>query len=198
MWQSRNEGYSLDQLFPDERFLVFYLHKYSTDRAYLITDSKKFYFTTNSGEKWEARDAPSGPNGFGVQVIRFHPKLDRLLWVGMEGCDGNQVNCRVRVHYSTNNGRRWDHVEDYVRNCAWVQDHMLDADPNEILCESYRDKKGNQLFFRDENPLELVTGTNYYKRKKTVFNHVAGFAKFSQYLVVAEVRLVCVRIYARC
>jgi hypothetical protein len=29
-----------------------------------------------------------------------------------------------------------------------------------------------------------------------LFNHVAGYAKFSQYLVVAEVRLVCVHIYA--
>ena len=190
MWQSSNEGYTWAQLHPSERFLVFYHHKYSRDRAYLITESKKFYFTTNHGQTWEEHTAPSGPNGFGLQVIRFHPETDKLLWIGMEGCVGNQVNCRATVHHSTDNGRRWTHVEDYVRNCAWVRDHRIDADPHEILCESYRDKTGNQLFFRDENPLELVTGAKYYKRKKKVFDHVAGFAKFSEYLVVAEVRLV--------
>jgi hypothetical protein len=192
MWQSRNEGYTWTQLFPGERFLGFYPHKYASGRAYLITDSKKFYFTSSNGLKWEECNAPSAPNRIGVQVIRFHPRWDRLLWVGMEDCVGNQANCRVRVHYSMDNGRRWTHVEDYVRNCAWVQDLRIDADPNEILCESYRDKMGNQLLFGDENPLQLVTGIEYYARKKTLFNDVTGFANISQYLVVAEVRLVCV------
>jgi hypothetical protein len=185
MWQSSNEGYTWTRLFPEERFLVFYRHKYSSDRAYLLTDSKKFFITTNAGQKWEERKAPTIPNGFSVQVMRFHPDSDKLLWIGMENCGGRETNCRVVVHYSRNNGDRWTHVEDYVRNCAWVRDHNLDADPNEILCESFRDKKGNQQFFRD-NALELVTGADYYKRKKKVFDHVAGFAKFSEYLVVAE------------
>jgi len=35
--------------------------------------------------------------------------------------------------------------------------------------------------------LELVVGSNYYNRKKKIFDAVVGFAKFSEYLVVAEV-----------
>ncbi|KAK2467352.1 hypothetical protein APHAL10511_000587 [Amanita phalloides] len=186
IWQSSNEGYTWVNLFPQERFLVFYHHKHSTDRAYLITNTRKFYYTTNSGQKWSDAQAPTEPNSFGIQVLRFHPESDKLIWTGSEGCDINAVKCRVVVHYSRDNGNRWNHVEDYVRNCAWVRDHQIDADPNEILCESYRDKTGNQRFFRGKNPLELVTGTNFFAKKRKVFEHVVGFAKFSQYLVVAE------------
>jgi hypothetical protein len=47
---------------------------------------------------------------------------------------------------------------------------------------------GNQRFFQMDNPLELIEGTDYYSNKKKLFNHVVGFAKFSEYLIVAEVR----------
>ncbi|KAH8108891.1 hypothetical protein DFH11DRAFT_1818260 [Phellopilus nigrolimitatus] len=42
IWQSSNEGYTWMQLFPDERFIVFYLHSYSNDRAYILTSSQKY------------------------------------------------------------------------------------------------------------------------------------------------------------
>ena len=42
--------------------------------------------------------------------------------------------------------------------------------------------------FQLDNPLELIEGTDYYRRKKKLFDHVVGFAKFSEYLIVAEVR----------
>ena len=67
------------------------------------------------------------------------------------------------------------------------KDAELNTDPNEIICESYWDKKGNQRLFRNENPTELVIGSNYYANKK-VFGHVVGFAKFLEFFVIAEVR----------
>jgi hypothetical protein len=78
-------------------------------------------------------------------------------------------------------------VEDYVRNCAWTKDWEIDSDPNEILCESHRDKNGSQRLFTSGNPLELVVGGNFYQRKKKLFDQVVGFAKFSEFLVVAAV-----------
>jgi hypothetical protein len=80
-------------------------------------------------------------------------------------------------------------VEDYVRNCAWTKDRSINADPNEILCESHRDKKGAQNAFPAPNPLELVVGENFFRRKTKLFDQVVGFAKFSEYLVVAAVSL---------
>ncbi|PFH50972.1 hypothetical protein AMATHDRAFT_60180 [Amanita thiersii Skay4041] len=185
MWQSSNEGYSWYQLLPNERFLAFYHHKYASDRAYLITTTGKFYFTLNSGQHWQERHAPTPPNIFGIQVLRFHPDSDKLIWTGSKDCGSKDDQCRAVAYYSRDNGNNWKEIESYVRNCAWVRDAQLDADPNEILCESYRDKSGNQNHPQD-NPLELVAGTNYYSKKRKIFDHVVGFAKFSEYLVVAE------------
>ena len=36
--------------------------------------------------------------------------------------------------------------------------------------------------------MELGTWSNYYANKRKVFDHVLGFAKFSEFLVVGEVR----------
>jgi hypothetical protein len=59
-----------------------------------------------------------------------------------------------------------------------------------ILCESYRDKQGNQAAFGSHNPLELVIGGNFFAKdeRKRLFEQVVGFATFSEYLLVAEVR----------
>ncbi|KAJ7355652.1 vacuolar protein sorting/targeting protein 10 [Mycena albidolilacea] len=187
IWQSSNEGYTWDQKFPDEHFLAFYHHKYSSDRAYLITKSEEFYTTTDSGRTWNLLKAPTPPNTFRAQVLRFHPDSDRLIWTGNRDCDGPLArNCHAEAQYSRDNGRSWIFVENYVVNCAWAKDTKLDADPTEILCESYRDKTGSQRFFQGDNPLALVEGQAFFTKKKKLFDQVVGFAKFSEFLVVAE------------
>lgn len=75
-----------------------------------------------------------------------------------------------------------------MKDCAWARDTNLDADPTEIICESYRDKQGSQRDFGPSNSLQLVVGGQFYERKKKIFDSVVGFAKFSEYLIVAEVR----------
>jgi hypothetical protein len=40
----------------------------------------------------------------------------------------------------------------------------------------------------EHNPLALVEGTEYFKKQKKIFDEVVGFTKFSEFLVVAEVR----------
>jgi len=74
-----------------------------------------------------------------------------------------------------------------VRNCAFAKDSLIDADPTEIICESYKEKKGSQWLFSSNNPLELVVGSNFYLKKSKLFNSVVGFTKFSEFLIVAEV-----------
>jgi len=169
--------------------LAFYHHKYTPDRAYAITSTKKFLYTTNTGRSWHTGSAPTVPNSFGKPVLHFHPESDYLIWTGEDGCTGRGENCHAEAHYSRDNGRSWTLLDKYVGNCAWVRDETLFTDRTEILCESYRDKAGNQKMFRLDNPLELIEGTEYYRNKKKLFNHVIGFAKFSEYLIVAEVRV---------
>ncbi|KAF7309568.1 Sortilin [Mycena indigotica] len=187
MWQSSNEGYTWEAKFPTEQFVAFYHHKYSNDRAYLITASSKFYATTDSGRTWNPYTAPTPPNTFRAQVLRFHPDADKIIWTGNRDCDGALAqNCHAEAQYSRDHGRTWYYVDNYVINCAWAKDHKLDADPTEILCESYNKKSGSQRFFQSDNPLGLVAGSNYFRNKKKLFDQVVGFAKFSEFLVVAE------------
>ncbi|KAJ7065213.1 vacuolar protein sorting/targeting protein 10 [Mycena amicta] len=188
IWQSSNEGYTWEVKYPGEQFVAFYHHKHSKDRAYLITNSPKFYATTDGGRSWNPYTAPTPPNTFRAQVLRFHPDSDKLIWTGNRDCDDGLLaqNCHAEAQYSRNNGRDWYFVDNYVVNCAWAVDHKLDADPTEILCESYKEKSGSQQFFTPDNPLGLVEGSNYFAKKKKLFDQVVGFAKFSEFLVVAQ------------
>ncbi|KAK0452799.1 vacuolar protein sorting/targeting protein 10, partial [Desarmillaria tabescens] len=186
IWQSSNEGYTWNHLFPEESFLAFYHHPYSSDRAYLITSGTKYYTTTDTGRTWNPLSAPTPPNTFRAQVLRFHPDSDKLIWIGNKNCDNIFDDCHAEAQYTRDNGRNWYFVENYVVNCAWAIDTKLNADPTEILCESYQKKGGSQRFFQNDNPLELVEGQQYFKKKKKLFNEVVGFAKFSEFLVVAE------------
>lgn len=112
-----------------------------------------------------------------------------LIWTGNKDCGGD--NCRAEAQFTRDNGRTWTFVEDYVKNCAFAKDKHLDADPTEIVCESYKVKQGSQKYFGHNNPLELVAGRNYFEKgtRKMLFENVVGFTKFSEFLVVAEVYL---------
>ncbi|RPD60705.1 Oligoxyloglucan reducing end-specific cellobiohydrolase [Lentinus tigrinus ALCF2SS1-6] len=187
IWQSPNEGYTWNQIHPEETFVAFYHHTFSTDRAYLITNTKRFWYTTDTGRSWNKMDAPSIPNTFGLPVLHFHPgKSDYIIWTGNKGCEGFADSCHVEAQYSLMNGRDWNLIDTYVRNCAWARDKELLVDPNQIICESYKNKKGNQRFFGLDNPLELIGGTDFFSKKTKLFDHVVGFTKFSEYLIVAE------------
>jgi hypothetical protein len=194
IWQSSNEGYTWNRLFPEETFLAFYHHPFTSDRAYLITSSTKFYYTTDTGRSWYYLTAPNSPNTFGGQVLHFHSdRSDWIIWTGDVGCsgDGSGADCHAEAYYSRDNGRRWFLVEKYVRNCAWARDKGLRVDPSQILCESYRDKTGSQRFFQmATNPMQLVSGRDFFNKKVKVFDEIVGFTKFSEYLIVAEVRRV--------
>ncbi|KAF9030034.1 Oligoxyloglucan reducing end-specific cellobiohydrolase [Hymenopellis radicata] len=180
------EGYTCNQLFPGENFLAFYHHPYSDDRAYLITSTKTFYSTTDSGRSWNKFFAPNPPTTFRAQLLRFQPDSDKLIWTGNSNCEGGMTSdCHAQAHWSRDNGRKWTIVDKYVVNCAWARDTRLKAYPTEILCESYQKKEGNQRFFLAENPLELVEGLSYYTKKKKLFDQVVGFVIW-EFLVVAE------------
>jgi len=144
------------------------------------------YTTTDTGRSWNKVDTPNPPNTFRAQVLRFQPDSERLIWVGDKDCD-TLNECRAEAHYSSNNGKKWEFIEKYVVNCAWAADTKLQTDPTEIICESYSIKRGSQKMLSMDNKLELIEGKQFYKKKQKLFDEVVGFAKFSEYLVVAEV-----------
>lgn len=164
------------------------MHTYANDRAYLITDEKKFYYTTDSGRSWNPLPVPYPANHHSVPILAFHPTYsDRLIWSGDAECDGTQQNCHVESFYSLDHGRNWKFLEKYVKQCNFVRDSGFKVDDTAILCESYRDKQGQQKIFNMGNPLELVVGRNYYTDKTKLFNQIVGYATFSEFLLVAEI-----------
>jgi len=87
---------------------------------------------------------------------------------------------------SRDHGQNWHGVEEYVYSCAWAQDSKFEIDSTKILCLSYKNKKGNQrLFWR--NPLELVSGTNFFQKRTKLFDNIIEFGAFPEYLLVLEV-----------
>ncbi|WWC63338.1 uncharacterized protein I303_105938 [Kwoniella dejecticola CBS 10117] len=187
VWQSSNEGFSWKQLYEQETFLGVTMHTFAGERAYLLTDSKRIYHTTDYGRSWNVITAPELPNNLGITILDFHPtKADWLIYTGAIDCtDTLSTNCRAVSYYSTDHGRRWKKIEEYVRNCAWARDARLKIDEREIICESYKNKKGSQLG-GEYNPLELIAGPGYYSKKIKLFDAVVGFASFSEYLLVAQ------------
>lgn len=199
IWQSSSEGYNWIQITHSKKFVMFYMHKYASDRAYLITPDTKSWYTTQTGTNWHQMNTPTRPNSLGITHLHFHPtKEEYIIWIGEEGCDSLGASCAAVAYYSPNNGRDWERIDNYVRNCEWARDKELKVDNTQIICERYAIKRGDQRLFGRENPLELVSGTQYFKNQKKLFGHVVGFTKFSEYLVVAEVitsrkSLVCTR-----
>lgn len=191
IWQSSNEGYTWSQIHPEDYFLAAYMNTYWDDRAYLITNTRKIYITTDAGQMWLALDAPNEPNPFGVPVLNFHPtQTDWMIWSGSEGCaGGGGPDCHAAAWYTRDHGRHWTKVEDYVKQCIWARDKRIKIDEKQILCESYKDKRGNQAQFNNANLLELVLGKDFYTKKETLFKSIVGFARFSEYILVAEVSL---------
>ena len=188
IWQSPNEGFTWNRVHPEETFVAFYHHTFAHDRAYLITNQKHYYYTTDTGRSWVKMDTLTLPNSFGLPVLHFHPlNSDYLIWTGNEGCTGFGENCHVVAHYSLMHGRDWNEISKYVRNCAWARDAELRVDEQQIICESYKNKQGNQRSFGMDNPLELIGGTSFFGKQTKLFDHVVGFAKFSEFLIVAEV-----------
>jgi hypothetical protein len=188
IWQSSNEGFSWKQLFPQETFLGIFMHQFSGERAYLITDKKKIYHTTDTGKSWNNIYPEIEPNNLGIPILDFHPtKPDWLIYTGAIDCASTlSGSCRAVAYYSTDHGKRWKKIDEYVRTCAWARDARLKIDDREFICESYRNKKGSQRS-GDYNPLELIAGANYYSKKIKLFDAVVGFASFSEYLLVGQV-----------
>ncbi|KAJ9094955.1 hypothetical protein QFC21_005747 [Naganishia friedmannii] len=187
VWQSSNEGFSWKQLYPEDHFLTILMHPYAEDRAYLVTETRKMWYTTDTGRTWSTIDAPADPNPFGIAMLDFHPtRADWLIFTGAADCrDTLSEKCRAIAYYSTDNGRHWKKVDEYVRTCGWARDARLKIDEREILCESYRDKQGSQRA-AEYNPLELIAGQQFYNKKQKLFDSVVGYATFSEYLIVAE------------
>lgn len=188
VWQSSNEGYSWVQLEEGKEFLAVTMHPYNDQRAYLTSNERSISYTTDTGQSWNPMKLPMDPNILGIPMLDFHPtKADWLIFTGSENCEETlSKNCHAVAYYSTNHGRSWSEIDKYVRSCQWGRDTHLAADDTMIICESYKDKSGNQRTPMPDNNLQLVVGKSYYRYKDVKFDAIVGWATFDEYMLIAQ------------
>jgi hypothetical protein len=90
------------------------------------------------------------------------------------------------AHYSKDNGRYWNKIDDYVRVCSWARDKKFKVDERIIFCQAYQHKRGSQKAMVN-NPLQMIEGRNFYSEKKKIFDSIVGFATFEEFMVVAQI-----------
>jgi len=187
VWRSGNEGYTWTQFRPSDKFFAITMHPYYKGRAYLIGSGKTVWWTQDSGNSWDHFETPIDPNGLGLTTLDFHPRQERwIIFTGSQDCTSSlSENCRAVAYYSKDDGKSWTKIDEYVRTCSWGRDEDFRIGDRVIFCESYKEKSGSQRAF-DNNPLQLIYGSEFYTKKTVVFPSIVGFASFSEYMVVAR------------
>jgi hypothetical protein len=108
MWMSSTEDYAQTQLNFKEtsRFVAFFHHKYSGDRAYLITGSETFFYRKNLECCHSANPSEHIRNPGSIST------LIQICSTGSKDCGGGE-NRGITV------AMIGAFVESYVRNCAF-------------------------------------------------------------------------------
>ncbi|KAL1297584.1 hypothetical protein AAFC00_006147 [Neodothiora populina] len=163
----------------DDEIVAIYPHQYINDRVYMITASKRVYYSENRGKAIHHFDAPEAPNQDRLQILSFHPhEPDWLLWTGGKDCSGFGTDCHSVAHVSTKHGEQWTTLLRYVRKCQWVAQEGRNAKEELVYCEQFKDED-------TENPLQLVSSEDWFEHKTTYFEDVINFATMSEFIIVA-------------
>ena len=177
-WLTHDHGKTWSPLKMDEEIVAIYPHQYLSERVYLITPSKKVYYSTNRGDDFHSFDAPEEPNVNHLQILTFHPdQPDWLIWTGGKDCT-SRSSCQTIAHASQKNGDEWNVLLRSVRKCQFVwREDRTDSDQL-IFCEQYEDEDMNKN-------LLLKSSDDFFSHGEMVKRDVINFASMAEYIVVA-------------
>lgn len=163
----------------DDEIVAIYPHQYFNDRVYMITASKKVYYSENRGKNIHSFEAPEEPNQDRLQILSFHPhNPDWLLWTGGKDCGGFGTDCHSVAHVSTKHGDEWTTLLRFVRKCQWVAQEGRAAKEELVYCEQYTDEDPTR-------PLQLISSDDWFEHKTNLFPDVINFATMSEFIIVA-------------
>ncbi|SMQ45937.1 unnamed protein product [Zymoseptoria tritici ST99CH_3D7] len=180
VFKTHDHGKSWIPVLKEEEVLAIYPHQYQNDRVYLVTPSKKVYFSTDFAKNFHSFDAPEEPNRAHVQVLTFHPKeKDWLIWTGGRDCKGDQ--CLTVAQVSRKHGESWETMLRAVRKCQFVYREDRENSDSMVLCEQYENENEN----KEGASRLLVSSTDWFEHKQEVKRDVIAFATMAEYIVVA-------------
>lgn len=162
-----------------EEIVAIYPHTYFSEVVYLITNSKKVYYSQNYGKTFHHFDAPEEPNRDRLQILTFHPgEKDWLLWTGGKDCSGVGTDCHSVAHVSRKGGEEWTTLLPYVRKCQFVWREGRKDSEKLVYCEHFAGEDPT-------GPVKLVASADWFEHKDTHFEDVISFATMSEFIIVA-------------
>lgn len=162
-----------------EEIVAVYPHQYYSESLYLITTSRKVYYSHNRGKTFHHFEAPEAPNTKRLQILGFHPnEKDWLLWTGAKDCGGFGSDCHAVAHVSLKGGEEWTTLLPYVNKCQFVWREGRNDSEHLVYCEQHLNEDPS-------NTLALVASKDWFEHKETHFTDVISFATMSEFIIVA-------------
>ncbi|TKA66018.1 hypothetical protein B0A49_09311 [Cryomyces minteri] len=164
----------------DDEIVAIYPHMYFNDVVYLVTSSKKVYYSMDRGKTLHSFTAPEAPNQDRLQILSFHPaEKDWLIWTGGKDCSGFGEDCHSVAHVSTKGGGDWKVLLPFVRKCQFISREGRKDSEQLVYCEQYLNEDPS-------NSLQLVASDDWFEHKDVRIENVISFATMSEFIVVAS------------
>lgn len=176
---THDHGKTWEEAVPDDEIVSIYPHQYFNDIVYLVTASKRVYYSKNRGKHFSHFNAPEAPNQDRLQILGFHPhEQDWLIWTGGKDCTGFGTDCHSVAHVSRKGGEEWEILLPYVRKCQFISREDRKDSEQLVYCEQYQNED-------PANPLQLISSDDWFEHKKVLIDNIINFATMSEFIIVA-------------
>lgn len=181
LWVSHDHGKKWAQVHKDEEIIAIYPHQFLNERVYLITPSKKVFYSTDFAQNFHSFNAPDEPNLAKIQVLSFHPtQKDWLIWTGSRDCKSGSTDCMTVAQVSKKGGEEWETLLRAVSKCQFVYREARTTSDELVYCEQFEDERESR-----DTPKLLWSSDDWFVHKKELKRDVINFATMAEYIVVA-------------
>ncbi|KAL2756760.1 hypothetical protein ACRALDRAFT_1041229 [Sodiomyces alcalophilus JCM 7366] len=199
IYRSTDAGVSWDRVdaIPKGDAYRLTMHEFAPTRAYVLTQDRKHWRTSDRGKTWHKFDAGLPPSAFRDDILHFHAgDGDRVIFNGMD-CE-NILSCNEVSTYTTDNFKRVRTLRPGTAGCWWAKSSRLfttgseDLDERRILCivrDEYSPFKEDQRLLASDDYFKKVDGkVQEFEPELTGARRVQGvvnLAVVQKYILVA-------------
>ncbi|KAI9740380.1 MAG: vacuolar protein sorting/targeting protein PEP1 [Cirrosporium novae-zelandiae] len=179
IYLSKDHGKTWKQILEDRDITSIYPNPYNHDVVYFLTAGEKVFYSLDRGDSIHDFKVPAQQTIERMRPIAFHPDYkDWLIWISATDCDTfSGDECHSTAHLTKDRGDNWQTLLRYVRKCEFIKD-PTDGDKQLTYCEQFKDENPN-------NPLQLVSSTNWFADQTVHFDDIIDFATMSEFIIVA-------------
>ncbi|KAK7424899.1 vacuolar protein sorting/targeting protein PEP1 [Neonectria punicea] len=123
---------------PDGISAMLVLHPYEPETAFVVTQDKTHYKTTDQGKSWDSFKSGSLPSAFQPEILVFHADdPNRVIFNGMN-CDG--IFCDEEATYTIDGFKSVNQLRSSTAGCWWAKSTkefttgQKDLDESRTMC----------------------------------------------------------------